>query len=152
MEEGRTIMTYERMLDKETRPLEEDVLKFIGERASLWTELRQYLATHYDHIPELDFGGKKYGWEIRYRKSGKTLVTLYPEKGAFTALVVAGKNEVEKINEVLATLSPAVRDIFQNTKQLHDGRWLWIQPVSAADLESLKTLLSAKRRPRPGQS
>ena len=33
-----------------------------------------------DHGPELDFGGRKYGWALRYRKSGKTLVTLYPER------------------------------------------------------------------------
>ena len=145
-------MSHERMLDKETEPLEEDMLTFIGEKAPLWKELREYLATRYDHVPELNFGGKKYGWEIRYRKSGKTLVTLYPEKGSFTALVVTGKKEVEKINEMLDTLSPDVHDIFQNTKQLHDGRWLWIRPVSAADLESVKILLSVKRRPKPDQS
>ncbi len=145
-------MTHERMLDQNTEPTEEDILRTVGERKDLWLNLQKYLETHYDHVPELDFGGKKYGWAIRYRKSGKTLITLFPEEGAFTALVVLGRKEVEKAQPLLDDLSPGVRTLFENTQQLHDGRWLWIRPNCEGDIESVKTLLGTKRKPKAGKS
>jgi hypothetical protein len=114
----------------------------------LWSSLREHLATHYDHTPELDFGGKKYGWAIRYRKSRKTLITLFPERGGFTVLIVLGRQEAVKANAAPDELSSNVREILESTKQLHDGRWLWIRPTCKADIESIKALLSAKRRPK----
>ena len=134
------------MLERECEPTEDQMLKWIGRRASLWSDLRDYLASGYDHVAELDFGGKKYGWSIRYRKSGKTLVTLFPECGGFTALVVLGKKEVVKAEALLDKLSMGVRKLFGETNQLHDGRWLWLRATSKADIESIKTLLNAKRR------
>ena len=144
-------MTHERMLDQNTEPTEEDILRTVGERKDLWLHLRKYVETHYDFVPELDFGGKKYGWAIRYRKSGKTLITLFPEEGAFTALVVLGRKEVEKAQPLLDDLSPGVRTLFENTQQLHDGRWLWIRPCCEGDIESVKTLLGTKRKPKAGK-
>lgn len=144
-------MSYERMLDGETEPTQDDMLNTVGECAGLWLDLLEYLETHYDHVPELDFGGKKYGWGIRYRKSGKTLITLLPETGAFTALVVLGGKEMEKVQALLDELSPEVRTLIENTQQLHDGRWLWIRPRCEADITSIKALLGTKRRPREGK-
>jgi len=140
------------MLNKDTKPTEEEMTKHIGAKTkALWSSLREYLSVHYDHVPELDFGGKNYGWSIRYRKSGKTLVTLFPEYGAFTALVVLGKKEVGKTEGLLDRLSIRVRKLFQGADQRHDGRWLWIRPSSKADVESIKLLLGAKRRPKPSK-
>ena len=138
-------MSYERMLERECEPTENRMLKWIGSKAALWSDLREYLASHYDHLPELDFGGKKYGWSVRYRKSGKTLVTLFPERDSFTALIVLGKKEVAKAEAVFDKLSVGVQKLFQETNQLHDGRWLWIRPSSKADIESIKILLNTKR-------
>lgn len=142
-------MSHERMLNKDVEPTERDIVMHLGARAAKrWSLLTEYLSAHYDHVPELDFGGQKYGWSIRYRKSGKTLVTLYPRRGGFTALVVLGKKEVAKAEALLGELSPTVAQVFRETSQLHDGRWLWIRPASKADVESIKMLLSTKRRPK----
>jgi len=146
------VVRYERMLDGDTEPTDKHMLKHVGRRAGLWSSLHEYLATHYDHTPELDFGGKKYGWAIRYRKSRKTLVTLFPEIGGFTALVVLGREEVAKANAILGELSTNVREILTTTEQLRDGRWLWIRPTNKADIESVKELLSTKRRPKQSTS
>ena len=111
-------MSYERILNKECRPTEGQMLKWVGKRAMRWSDLREYVASHYDHPAELDFAGKKYGWSVRYRKSGKTLVTLFPERDGFTALVVLGNKEVAKIEECGKKLSKKVRELFENTDQL----------------------------------
>jgi len=141
-------MSYERMLNKECKPTKAEMLKWIGKRVMLWSDLTEYLACHYDHVTELDFWGEKYGWSICYRKSEKTLVRLFPECGGFTALVVMGKKEVVKAEAVFEKLSKKVQKLFRQTNQLHDGRWLWIRPSTKKDTESIKILLNAKRQPK----
>ncbi len=64
-------------------------------------------------------------------------------------MVVLGKKEVVKAEAVFDKLSVGVRKLFRETDQLHDGRWLWIRPSSKTDIESIKILLNAKRRPKP---
>jgi hypothetical protein len=129
------------------KPTEKDFLALIGPGAGLWTGLRQYLAENYGgHRPELSVGKKERDWTIRYRRSGKTLVTLMPEEGGFCALVVLGKDEVEKARKV--ELNAAVREVFDKAKQYHDGRWLWIRPKTKGDLASVKALLAVKRQPQ----
>ena len=127
-------------------PTEKDFLALIGPGAGLWTGLRQYLAVNYGgHRPELSVGKKEHDWTIRYRRSGKTLVTLMPEEGGFCALVVLGKEEVAKARK--AGLNAAVREVFDKAKQYHDGRWLWIRPKTKGDLTSVKKLIALKSTP-----
>ena len=130
-------------------PTEPDMLDFMGKKASVrWTKLRVFLAENYDITPETIFYGKKFGWTIRYRKSGRTLCSLFPEKGGFTFHIVLGKKEADKFKEMREEWSPEIRDLFDNTQQLHDGRWLWINQPEVGNLGDLERLLKIKRRPK----
>ncbi len=140
-------MTGERMLDGQARPSDRAIDAILGRRVGLWSDLRKYLADSYDHSPEMSFDGTKYGWAIRYRRSGRTLVTLYPERGSFTVLVVLGKNDVERAQQTVGDLSKRVRDVLVNAEPRRDGRWLWIRPVTKGDVRSVGILLGAKHRP-----
>ena len=142
-------MNYERYLGKEHQPTDKEVLESIG-NTEAWLDLRQYLGENYAFEPETVFYGKKYGWTIRYRRSGKTLCSLFPEKGAFTALVVLGKKEVERVLSSIDEYSDSVRGVIENTEQLHDGRWLWIRVLTLEDTADIKKLLSVKRKPKRG--
>lgn len=139
-------MPYDRIIRKEGEPTDAEILDMIG-NTTHWFELRQYLESSYDFAPEL-FNGGKHGWAIRYRKSGKTLCNLIPEKGAFTVLVVLGKKEVEKALAIADKLNKNVRQHLENTEQLHDGRWLWIRVRKQGDVKSIVELLKAKRKPK----
>jgi hypothetical protein len=127
-------------------PSERQMVKLTGKKGNLWKMLRAYLADYYLHEPVMSIGKKEYDWTIRYRKSGKTLVTLMPEKDGFCVLVVLGKKEIEKVKTM--KLNPFVENIFLSAKQYHDGRWLWIRPRNQRDVESIKQLLTAKRKPK----
>lgn len=139
-------MEFTRMLDEDHKPSERGILAAIG-AGDLWLDLKEYIEQSYDFLPELVFYGKKYGWTIRYRKSGKTLISLFPEQGAFTALIVLGKKEGEKATEILDELSSTTRDLIGGAKQLHDGKWLWIRVLEPSHVEDVKRLLSTKRKP-----
>ncbi len=137
------------MTDKEHKPTDKEMTDFIGAPArEAWDELKRFIEENYDIIPETVFGGAKYGWGVKYRKSGKTLCTLMPEKGRLTVLIVLGKEESEKALSMRNELSPKMHRQIQDTKQLHDGRWLWMGVMKKEDVDDLKKLLPIKRKPK----
>jgi len=68
--------------------------KRVGKKVTLWNEIRNYLFENYDHEPVLGVGKRDFAWTIRYRKSGKTLVTLFPEENDFCVLSSSGKRKL----------------------------------------------------------
>jgi len=140
-------MIYERMLDKDHQPTETEILNTI-KKASAWLDLTQYIEENYNYVPELVFYGRKYGWTIRYRRSGKTLCSLFPEKGAFTALVVLGKKEIERVLSMINEFDSDLRELIKSTEHLHDGSWLWVRVLNMEGSEGIKKLLSAKKKPK----
>jgi len=137
------------MIDKAHKPTEEEMAAFIGAKAiGAWVELRRFIEESYDIVPETVFGGAKYGWGIRYRKGGKTLCSRTPEKGSVIVLVVLGKQESERALSMGNELGAKMVGLIRNTKQLHDGRWLWIRLLTANDADDVKKLLPIKRKPK----
>jgi len=136
-------------MDKAREPTEEEMMSFVGEKAkAAWTELRQFIEDNYDFMPETVFYGAKYGWTVRYRRSGKTLCSLFPEKGGFSVLLVLGRKDSEKALSMRDELSTRMNTILRSTEQLHDGRWLWIRVLVMNDVDDVKKLLQTKRKPK----
>ena len=140
---------FRRMTDKVCKPTEEEIVSFIGWRAKeAWLEIRRFIEDHYDMVPETVFYGAKYGWTIRYRKGGKTLCSLFPEKRGFTVLIVLGKKELEKALSIREELSSKIHELLGDTEQLQHGRWLWIRLFTTRDTDDIKKLLQIKRKPK----
>ena len=136
------------MMDGTHAPSEREITDFIETPArGAWINVSQFIKENYDIVPEMIFS-KKYGWDVRFRKSGKTLVTLTPEKGAVRILLVLGREESEKALLMQHDLSSKMYELIKNTKQLHDGRWLWIRLLQTKDAEDIEKLLPIKRKPR----
>ena len=140
---------FRRMTNKTRKPTAEEMVSFIGEQAKeAWLEIKRFIKDRYDLVPETIFYGTKYGWTIRYRKGGKTICSLFPEKGGFTVLIVLGKKESEKALLIRNELSTKIHKLLGNTEQLHDGRWLWIRLLTTSDTDDVKKLLQIKRKPK----
>ena len=134
-------------LDKEHQPTLTEVNNALGSKHLLWEKLTQFISDNYPIPGEWNFGGKKYGWNLWYRKSGKTLVTLFPGKEDFVAQIVLGKNEVEKALGL--KLGKNIGTVLNETPQLHDGRWLFIHVKTEKDVKDVEQLLQVKRKPKP---
>ena len=141
-------MPYERLLDKSSMPTDQDILDTIGDVSSLWLTVHEFIHENYDFERELAFYSKNYGWTVRYRKGKKTLVSLFPEKGAFSALLVLGRAESEKVNQIREELNQNFLSVFDETEQLRDGKWMWIRILNQEDLDTLIKVIQVKRRIR----
>ena len=132
-------------LDKGHIPTPEELNATLGAAFPFWAEMVKFMEDQYHLSAEFNFGGKNYGWNLWYRKSGKALVSLYPQKDGFVAQVVLGKAEVEKAQAL--PLGEKVNRLLRDTPPLHDGKWLFIPANDAIDVQDICQLLLIKRHP-----
>lgn len=66
------------------------------------------------------------GWNVKFKKSGKSLCTIYPRESYFTALVVVGRKEKESVEEILPECNLRLQEIYEETKEGNGQRWLMI--------------------------
>jgi hypothetical protein len=108
--------------------------------------LTRFIGTHYQVAGELSFWGPaKSGWNLRYRKGGRALVALYPQKERIVAQVVLGRAQAERALSL--ELGEQVSQMLREAPQLRDGRWLSIPVLGEADAADVEQLLLVKMRP-----
>jgi spermidine synthase len=119
--------------------------------AAAWTKLRRFLVETYDVVPVLQYGGKRYGWNLQHRKGGRPLCEMYPEHGSFVALVVLGKKELDQALESLESFGPNMRQRLLDTPRFHDGCWLYTcvsDPLTCQkDVQDIEQLVLIKKKP-----
>lgn len=137
-----------RMTDANRTPSAKTLSAWIGTaNYKRWTRLVQYIEKTYPgvFVPEWLFGGKKYGWEMRFKKS-KSFCTLIPERNRLTVQIVFGGPERAKIESIVNDLTPGVRKAYQQATTFHDGRWLFLRVDRDELLHDIQILLGVKRR------
>jgi len=141
-------MSPEPLLDKSHIPSLEDVVAFIGQLAGQhWTSLYRFVVDTYQLQPEWKYEGAKSGWTLYFRKSGRALVNLMPDREGFTALVVLGAKEAENALAQAEGFGSNVRERLETALVYHDGRWLFIRVHDERDIEDIQKLLLIKKKP-----
>jgi hypothetical protein len=142
---GEFSMTISYFVDKLSPPSSSELESVMGSAFPFWERLIHFIDDNYQMTGELIYGGKNYGWNLWYRKSGKSLVSIYPQTESIVAQVVLGKEQVEKALNV--KLGEKVGNMVRETPQLHDGKWLFIPVTTEVDVQDIEQLLLVKRRP-----
>lgn len=127
-----------------------EILNFIGEGGSLWSDLLSYIEREYQIQSKLSYSkcAGQPGWNVKYQKSSKSLCTLYPMEGFFIALVVIGAKEEEEMEMALGTFTPYIQQLYRKTSFSCGGRWLMIEIKDEAVLEDVKSLMAIRVRPK----
>lgn len=130
-------------------PSNGDIEKLLGPSAmEAWNELTGFVGLNYDFEPVWNTGGKYGIWEVKYRRSGKTLCAFYVKEGYFTVLIVFGRAEREKFELTQGDFNPEVIALYENTHQYHDGKWLWVDIRDKSLTEDVKRLVVIKKKPK----
>ena len=128
-------------------PTEEELLSIMGEeRFKVWTEINSFIEENYDVELSWDKGGKTGLYELKYRKSGKTLCALYPRELGMRMLIIFGKAEREKFENSRKEFTQYINDFYENTHQYHDGKWLYSDITDDKLIEDIKKLLLIKKK------
>jgi len=140
----------ERMLDGSRQPDTRSVATWLGaSEHKHWTRLLEFIGANYPGVftPDWIFGGKKYGWGLRFKKS-KSFCTLIPERNRLVVQIVFGGEEREKAEKILPELTPSVRQRYAEATTYHDGKWLAIVADRKEVLDDIEKLLAIKRKPK----
>ena len=93
----------------------------------LWTSLHQLIEQKYNMEQMWNHGGKKWTYEYKYRRGGKTLCALYAKEQTIGFMVILGKDERTKFESMREMFSNAAQKIYDETTTFHDGKWLMFE-------------------------
>ncbi len=62
-------------------------------------------------------------------------------------MIIFGKDERTKFEEIKDTLSDAVCRQYDGAKTYRDGKWVMFEPANTADFDDYMRLLAIKRKP-----
>lgn len=127
-------------------PTEQELISLIGVEAfSVWNALCAEINALYDMDCQWNDGGKKWNYEYKYRRGGKTLCALYAKQGAFGFMIIFGKVEQDKVEAMRTDLSQKTLERFDSAVTYHDGKWVMFDETIS--IHDMKTLLAIKRKP-----
>lgn len=113
----------------------------------LWTSLHQLIEQKYNMEQMWNHGGKKWTYEYKYRRGGKTLCALYAKEQTIGFMVILGKDERTKFESMREMFSNAAQKIYDETTTFHDGKWLMFELKDTSLFNGIERLLSIKRKP-----
>ena len=126
----------------------EELERLVGvDKVKVFYDIVDAIMSLYDTEQTWNNGGKKWAYEYKFRKSGKTLCAFYFKENVLGFMIIFGKDERTKVEEIRNELSSKVLETYDTAQTFHDGKWVMINVTDYSILEDLKKLLSVKRKP-----
>jgi AraC family transcriptional regulator len=113
----------------------------------LFEFLCKHVETEYESKPVLEYSrcSSQYGWNVKYKRAGRTLCTLYPMEGYFIALIVISDREKTETEWMLPFCTEYLQQLYYETKTGMGQKWLMINVTDDAVLEDVKQLIAIRR-------
>lgn len=129
-------------------PSQSTMIELLGQSLfEVWQALCSAIDEKYEMERLWNAGGKNWTYEYKYRRGGKTLCSLYAKSKCVGFMIIFGKDERTKFEDIRDTLSTAVCRQYDEAKTYHDGKWVMFEPANTDDLDDYIKLLAIKRKP-----
>ena len=93
----------------ENIPPQSTMIELLGPSLyEVWGKLCLAIDEKYDMERLWNTGGKNWSYEYKYRRGGKTLCCLYAKSNCFGFMIIFGKDERAKFENIRDTLSNTV--------------------------------------------
>lgn len=137
-------MNWNEQYPKAVQPNLVDISGYIGN--PLWQELCGNLESRYKVEPKVEHSicSGAPGWNVKYKKSGRSLCTLYPHDGFFTALVCIGSKEQAEAELLLTNCCSYLQELYEKTDCFNGTRWLMIDVTDAEILTGVLLLIDTR--------
>ena len=133
---------YKRMLDKQKQPTFDDLIRYSGNRGSLWLALDKRMEEAYRISRQIRFPyGKEYGWSVKYSIKNKHICDIFAESGAFTALFQVSDKAV---NSVYRELAAYAKEVWADKTPCASGGWIEFRVLDEEQLLDLEKIIHAK--------
>ena len=139
-------MDWNLLYSNVTPPTWEQVTEYIG--SPLWAEFNERIQSAYQIKPCMEYSrcSMQAGWNIKYKKGGKSLCTLDPMQDYFIALVVVGSHELTEAEFLMPQCSDYVQTVFKNTKTGNGQKWLMLDVRDRGIMDDVFRLINLRKR------
>lgn len=87
------------------------------------------------------------GWNMKFRKAGRSLCTVYVREGFFTVLVVIGEKERTEVENIMPQFPQRLREIYLKTPSGNGQKWLMIDVEDEDEIyHGVFSLLDIRRK------
>ena len=135
--------------DKQTRPTLEEIGQVV--RNPIFTRFCDELKDTYQCTEAVEYSACSLepGWNVKFKKAGKALCTIYPRELYVTVMVVVGRKEAPLVEAVLSECTPELQAIYHQTKEGNGQRWLMVDLEDAGGIyQDLLRLIQIRRSVR----
>ena len=133
--------------NKDFEPDMYDIEEYItGEAKIRWQNIIKEIESIFKVKPKIAYSNcsAKPGYNIKYKKNGKALCTLYPEKEGFVALVVLGYNDMEIFNTVRRAYTEYINKLYDSVRLFNGTKWIMINVSDQYIADDVLKLLHLK--------
>jgi len=129
-------------------PLDNQIKDFVA--TPLWDDLANHLQQTYKVRPKLFYSrcsmqkGFWKGWNVKYKKGGKALCTLYPKHGYFIALIAVGAKEIIEADLLIPLCDEYTQNLYSQTEFGTVGKSLALEVTSENILRDVKNLIALR--------
>lgn len=137
-------MEWSELYGRVHQPAYENFCEYV--KSDLWLELNSFLQETYHILPQIEYSGCSIqkGWNIKYRKGGKSLCTLYPMQGYFIVLAVIGEREINEAELLIPLCSEYTQNLFKQTISGYSGKWMMIDVKKPNVLHDVKKIIELR--------
>lgn len=141
-------MLWSSLYDKGHEPSDSQIKEFVN--TPLWDDLVHTLQQTYHVQPKLFYSrcsmqdGFFMGWNVKYKKRGKALCTLYPKQGYFVALIAVGANELTEADFLIPLCDEYTQDLYNRTASGKIGKSLAVEVTNESILRDVKNLIALR--------
>lgn len=129
-------------------PSQSDLTDLLGPSLfEVWQNLCSVIDKAYDMERVWNTGGKKWTYEYKYRRGGKTLCALYARENCVGFMVILGRNERLKFEADRDHYAKETQRVYDESLTYHDGKWLMFQPTDTQLFPDFIRLLQIKKKP-----
>lgn len=129
-------------------PSQSAMIELLGQSLfEVWQQLCSMIDEKYEMERLWNTGGKKWTYEYKYRRGGKTLCTLYAREKCIGFMIIFGKDERAKFEAERNDYSQQVQKIYDEAKTYRDGKWVMFEPTDTSMFQDFIKLLGIKRKP-----
>jgi AraC family transcriptional regulator len=142
-------MQWSELFSKENEPSGEQIQDFVA--TPLWDKLADYLQQTYKIKPKIEYSscamdkGAWKGWNVKYKKGGKSLCTLYPKQGYFLSLITVAEKDAEEADLLIQHCTDYIKEMYNRTEfGKNYGKMLGIEVTSEDILSDMKELMALR--------
>jgi hypothetical protein len=116
-----------RLVNKEITPTMERIFSFVGRGMDTQLSKIDHFMIENACGGMIGFFSDDEGWCITYRRKGKNLAVIFPERKGLTVHIVLGKKELDAVRKIPKdSLDEGLKKIIKTAKPHSDGSWLRI--------------------------